>query len=41
MGITVALSTCVFIYFNAVGFKNQGFWGYIKSFYGEEAVTED
>jgi len=32
MGITVALSTTVFIFFNAVGFKNQGFWGYIKSF---------
>lgn len=32
MGITVALSLTVFIYFNAVGFKNQGFFGYIKSF---------
>jgi len=32
MGITVALSTAVFVFFNAVGFKNQGFWGYIKSF---------
>ena len=32
MGITVALSTTVFIFFNAVGFKNQGLWGYIKSF---------
>ncbi len=32
MGVTVALSTTVFIFFNAVGFKNQGFWGYIKSF---------
>ncbi|NTU70551.1 MAG: F0F1 ATP synthase subunit A [Coriobacteriia bacterium] len=32
MGVTVALSTTVFIFFNAVGFKNQGAWGYIKSF---------
>lgn len=32
MGITVALSLTVFIYFNYVGFKNQGFIGYIKSF---------
>lgn len=32
MGVTVALSTTVFIYFNTVGFKNQGFFGYIKSF---------
>lgn len=32
MGITVALSTVVFIFFNTVGFKNQGFFGYIKSF---------
>jgi F-type H+-transporting ATPase subunit a len=32
MGITVALSTTVFIFFNAVGFKSQGLWGYIKSF---------
>jgi F-type H+-transporting ATPase subunit a len=32
MGITVALSTTVFIFFNAVGFKNQGFIGYLKSF---------
>jgi F-type H+-transporting ATPase subunit a len=32
MGVTVALSTAVFIMFNAVGFKNQGFWGYLKSF---------
>jgi len=32
MGVTVALSTTVFIFFNAVGFKNQGLWGYIKSF---------
>lgn len=32
MGVTVALSTTVFIFFNGVGFKNQGFWGYIKSF---------
>jgi F-type H+-transporting ATPase subunit a len=32
MGVTVALSTTVFIFFNSVGFKNQGFWGYIKSF---------
>lgn len=32
MGITVALSTTVFIYFNYVGFKNQGFGGYLKSF---------
>lgn len=32
MGITVALSLTVFIYFNAVGFKNQGVGGYIKSF---------
>lgn len=32
MGITVALSLTVFVYFNAVGFKNQGVWGYIKSF---------
>ena len=32
MGVTVALSTAVFIMFNAVGFKNQGVWGYLKSF---------
>ncbi|HEY5540641.1 MAG TPA: F0F1 ATP synthase subunit A [Coriobacteriia bacterium] len=32
MGVTVALSTTVFLFFNAVGFKNQGAWGYIKSF---------
>ena len=32
MGVTVALSTTVFIFFNAVGFKNQGFLGYFKSF---------
>jgi F-type H+-transporting ATPase subunit a len=32
MGITVALSTMVFLFFNGVGFKNQGFLGYIKSF---------
>jgi F-type H+-transporting ATPase subunit a len=32
MGITVALSTTVFIFFNGVGFKTQGLWGYIKSF---------
>jgi len=32
MGVTVALSTTVFIFFNAVGFKAQGLWGYIKSF---------
>ena len=32
MGVTVALSLTVFIYFNAVGIKNQGGWGYIKSF---------
>jgi F-type H+-transporting ATPase subunit a len=32
MGITVALSTIVFVYFNATGFRNQGAWGYIKSF---------
>jgi F-type H+-transporting ATPase subunit a len=32
MGVTVALSTTVFIFFNAVGFKNQGFIGYLKSF---------
>ena len=32
MGVTVALSTAVFIFFNAAGFKSQGFWGYIKSF---------
>lgn len=32
MGITVALSLTVFVYFNAAGFKNQGVWGYIKSF---------
>jgi F-type H+-transporting ATPase subunit a len=32
MGVTVALSTTVFIFFNSVGFKNQGLWGYIKSF---------
>jgi len=32
MGVTVALSTTVFIYFNAVGIKAQGVWGYIKSF---------
>ena len=32
MGVTVALSTTVFIFFNAVGFKSQGLWGYIKSF---------
>jgi F-type H+-transporting ATPase subunit a len=32
MGVTVALSLSVFVYFNFVGFKNQGFLGYIKSF---------
>lgn len=32
MGITVALSLTVFLYFNFVGFKNQGALGYIKSF---------
>lgn len=32
MGVTVALSLSVFIYFNYVGFKNQGFFGYLKSF---------
>lgn len=32
MGVTVALSTSVFIFFNAVGIKNQGALGYIKSF---------
>jgi len=32
MGVTVALSTTVFIFFNGVGLKNQGVWGYIKSF---------
>jgi F-type H+-transporting ATPase subunit a len=32
MGVTVALSTTVFAYFNYVGFKNQGFLGYLKSF---------
>jgi F-type H+-transporting ATPase subunit a len=32
MGVTVALSTAVFIFFNAAGIKNQGVWGYIKSF---------
>jgi F-type H+-transporting ATPase subunit a len=32
MGVTVALSTTVFIFFNAVGFKSKGAWGYIKSF---------
>jgi len=32
MGITVALSTSVFVFFNAVGVKNQGAWTYIKSF---------
>jgi F-type H+-transporting ATPase subunit a len=32
MGITVALSTTVFIFFNSVGFKKKGVWGYIKSF---------
>ncbi len=32
MGVTVALSTIVFVYFNFVGFKNQGFLGYMKSF---------
>ncbi len=32
MGITVALSTTVFIYFNYVGIKSQGAWGYFKSF---------
>lgn len=32
MGITVALATVVFVYFNAAGFKAQGAWGYIKSF---------
>ncbi len=32
MGVTVALSLTVFIYFNAVGVKSQGAWGYIKSF---------
>ncbi len=32
MGVTVALSTLVFGVFNAVGFKEQGFFGYLKSF---------
>ncbi len=32
MGVTVALSTAVFIFFNAAGIKSQGVWGYIKSF---------
>lgn len=32
MGITVALSTVVFIFFNAAGFKKRGAWGYVKSF---------
>jgi F-type H+-transporting ATPase subunit a len=32
MGVTVALSTTVFIFFNWVGVKNQGAWTYIKSF---------
>lgn len=32
MGVTVALATIVFAFFNSVGFKNQGAWGYIKSF---------
>jgi F-type H+-transporting ATPase subunit a len=32
MGVTVALSTIVFVYFNAVGIKNQGVLGYMKSF---------
>jgi F-type H+-transporting ATPase subunit a len=32
MGVTVALSTAVFIFFNAAGFKTKGAWGYIKSF---------
>ncbi|TLM98967.1 MAG: F0F1 ATP synthase subunit A [Actinobacteria bacterium] len=32
MGIAVALSLSVFVYFNYVGFKNQGFFGYLKSF---------
>lgn len=32
MGITVALSTTVFIFFNTVGIKQQGVWGYVKSF---------
>lgn len=32
MGVTVALSTIVFIFFNAAGFKAQGFFGYLKSF---------
>jgi F-type H+-transporting ATPase subunit a len=32
MGVTVALSTIVFIYFNAAGVQSQGAWSYIKSF---------
>jgi F-type H+-transporting ATPase subunit a len=32
MGVTVALSTTVFIFFNTVGIKQQGLWGYVKSF---------
>lgn len=32
MGVTVALSTTVFIFFNAAGIKQRGVWGYIKSF---------
>lgn len=32
MGVTVALATIVFAFFNSVGVKAQGGWGYIKSF---------
>jgi F-type H+-transporting ATPase subunit a len=32
MGVTVALSTTVFIFFNVAGIKQRGAWGYIKSF---------
>ena len=32
MGVTVALSTTVFIFFNTVGVKQRGLWGYVKSF---------
>jgi len=32
MGVTVALSTTVFIFFNSAGIKQQGLWGYVKSF---------
>ncbi len=32
MGVTVALSTIVFVFFNVAGARSQGTWNYIKSF---------